>query len=252
MVEPKHISKRLKYNTHLSEVEVNDFQNIITKHPYFIPAHYILSSTQECKNIYKGDNWIYNDYTSSKTTPNNQSEKENDDSDVHTDIENEANDIKKDSIIPPLYTEDYFLHEGVEVSSELPEDIPSSIEATEDDEKSLMVVMSFTEWLSYYKKKKQKEKEEEQDQKALKSMWQRQKLAAAIEEENDEIPEDVFEMAVNSISKEEGLVSEALAQVHVKQGHYNKAIDIYKKLSLRNPQKKAYFARRIEEILKEK
>jgi pentatricopeptide repeat protein len=59
-------------------------------------------------------------------------------------------------------------------------------------------------------------------------------------------------MAVNSITQEEGLVSESLAEIHVKQGKYDKAIDMYRKLSLRNPQKNAYFARRIEEILKEK
>ena len=83
-------------------------------------------------------------------------------------------------------------------------------------------------------------------------MWQKEKLAAAMEEENEEIPETVFEMAVNSISKEESLVSETLAEIHIKQGKYDKAIEMYRKLSLRNPQKSAYFAGKIEETLKEK
>ena len=73
-----------------------------------------------------------------------------------------------------------------------------------------------------------------------------------MEEENEEIPEQVFEMAVNSIAKEDDLVSESLAEIHIKQGKYDKAIDMYRKLSLRNPQKSAYFARRIEAIQKEK
>lgn len=161
---------------------------------------------------------------------------------------------KDENLIPPVYTEDYFLHQGIHVSNTIPEDMDKQPEGPQmsEKEKSLMVVMSFSEWLMFYKKRKQQEAEEEQDQKALKTMWQKEKLAAALEEENDEIPETVFEMAVNSISKEDTLASEALAEVHVKQGRYDKAIDMYKKLSLRKPQKKAYFARKIEEILKEK
>lgn len=159
-----------------------------------------------------------------------------------------------DNLIPPIYTEDYFLHQGMHISNDLPEDIgnPDHKLNLQEQQKSLMVVMSFSEWLMYYKKKKKQEEEQEQDQKDLRTMWQKEKLAAAMEEENEEIPENVFEMAVNSITKEENLVSESLAEVLVKQGRYDRAIDMYKKLSLRKPQKKAYFARKIEEILKEK
>ena len=163
-------------------------------------------------------------------------------------------DEKNDNLIPPIYTEDYFLHQGMHVSNEIPDELgtPGHRLNMQDGPKSLMVVMSFSEWLMYYKKKKQQEEEEVQDQKDLRTMWQKEKLAAALEEENEEIPENVFEMAVNSITKEENLVSESLAEVLVKQGRYDRAIDMYKKLSLRKPQKKAYFARKIEEILKEK
>ena len=162
-----------------------------------------------------------------------------------------------DRLILPVYTEDYFRHQGIQVSNDLPADIieeinPPASTATEEEDKSLMVMMSFSEWLLHFKTRTQKEKEERDDQKALKTMWQKEKLAAALEEENEEIPENVFEMAVNSITKEEGLVSEALADVYEKQGKHEKAIDMYRKLSLRNPQKNAYFARKIENILKEK
>lgn len=159
---------------------------------------------------------------------------------------------RSENLIPPIYTEDYFLHQGMHVSNDIPAGMGKQAPAANEEEKSLMVVMSFSEWLSFYKKKRQQEEEVVQDQRELKTMWQKEKLAAALEEENDEIPENVFEMAVNSITKEENLVSESLAEVMVKQGRYDRAIDMYKKLSLRKPQKKAYFARKIEEILKEK
>jgi tetratricopeptide (TPR) repeat protein len=153
-------------------------------------------------------------------------------------------------LIYPVYTEDYFLTQGEKISTEMPEEIESLkpvMEAT-----SLMVMMSFSEWLLHFKSTTERQKEENKDQKALKTMWQKEKLAAAIEEENEEIPENVFEMAVNSITKEDGLASEALAEIYLKQGKYDKAVDMYRKLSLRNPQKNAYFARKIEDILKEK
>lgn len=155
---------------------------------------------------------------------------------------------KEDSLIQPIFTEDYFLHQGIQISDKV------GAEQVEEGEagKSLMVVMSFAEWLNFFKTKNEKAKEEQEDQRALKTMWQKEKLAAALEEENDEIPENVFEMAVNSITQEEGLASESLADILVKQGKNDKAIEMYRKLSLRNPHKNAYFANRIDEIIKGK
>jgi hypothetical protein len=167
--------------------------------------------------------------------------------------EEQQEPIEKNShLIQPIYTEDYFLHEGVEISNELPEPEELIPQQQDDGQQSLMVMRSFSEWLSYFKTKSKEQQEEEEDKKALKTLLQKQKLAAAIEEENEEIPEQVFEMAVNSITQEDGLASESLAEIYVKQAKYDKAIDMYRKLSLRNPQKNTYFARKIEEILKEK
>ena len=164
------------------------------------------------------------------------------------------NTEEQNPLIYPIYTQDYFLQQGEKVPDEMPAEIGDLIENgnADDEDKSLMVVMSFSEWLLHFKNTSKKQEEEKKDQKALKTMWQKEKLAAAIEEENEEIPENVFEMAVNSIAKEDGLASESLADIYIKQGKYDKAIDMFKKLSLRNPQKNAYFARKIEEVLKDK
>ena len=172
------------------------------------------------------------------------------------DVVEEATEVlnypeEEDTLIFPIYTNDYFLQQGEKIPDEIPEEISELVEP-EDKDKSLMVMMSFSEWLLHFKNTAKKQEEEKKDQRALKSMWQKEKLAAAMEEENEEIPENVFEMAVNSITKEDGLASESLADIYIKQGKFDKAIEMYRKLSLRNPQKNAYFARKIEAILKDK
>ena len=144
---------------------------------------------------------------------------------------------KEEPLIQPLYTADYFRQQGEKVSEEIPEEIKeykAPVNMMTEAEKSLMVMMSFTEWLLHFRDTSARHQEEKKEQKALKTMWQKEKLAAAIEEENDEIPENVFEMAVNSIAKEDGLASESLADIYIKQEKYDKAIEMYRKLSLRD------------------
>jgi hypothetical protein len=116
-------------------------------------------------------------------------------------------------------------------------------------DKSLMVMMSFTDWLNYYKVKQLKEKEEAESKKALNASWQKEKLAAAVEEDvEDEVPETIFKQAMDSISTETGIISESLAKLLAEQGKTDRAIAMYKKLSLRNPEKSSYFARLIDQL----
>jgi hypothetical protein len=45
-----------------------------------------------------------------------------------------------------------------------------------------------------------------------------------------------------------GFVTETLARIYINQGYYSKAVDIYKELSLKFPEKNSYFASQIELI----
>ena len=55
-------------------------------------------------------------------------------------------------------------------------------------------------------------------------------------------------MARKSVEDKGSYVTETLAEIYAKQGNVKKAKEIYQQLSLKYPEKKIYFASRIEEL----
>jgi len=60
--------------------------------------------------------------------------------------------------------------------------------------------------------------------------------------------ERIIETIAQTSNETKDIVTEAMAEVLVKQGKTEKALQLYKKLSFLNPAKSTYFAAKIEEL----
>ncbi|MFW6246116.1 MAG: tetratricopeptide repeat protein [Tangfeifania sp.] len=68
------------------------------------------------------------------------------------------------------------------------------------------------------------------------------------EDETDDEADN--EIIAKSVAEPDELVTETLAMIYFEQKKYDKALDAFRKLSLKYPEKSVYFATRIEEIEK--
>lgn len=118
----------------------------------------------------------------------------------------------------PYHTVDYFASQGIKLSQE---------EATKD--RFGRQLKSFTEWLKTMKKVPAGEQIKPID---------------AVSEQK------VENLAAHSVDQAE-IVTETMAEVWLKQGNKEEAIEIYNKLSLLNPSKRAYFAAKVDSLKKE-
>ncbi len=114
----------------------------------------------------------------------------------------------------PLYTVDYFASQGIKVNEE-----------TASNDKLGTQLKSFTEWLKSMKKIHVEKAQQSGD-------------------ETDKIIQHIAETS----NTNGNVVTEAMAEVLVKQGKIESAIEMYNKLSFKNPAKSAYFAAKIKSL----
>lgn len=129
----------------------------------------------------------------------------------------------------PLYTDDYFAYKRLKE--------PDSAEQL--DEKGAAEMRSFTDWLREMKHSFAKKTDKD---------WYHQQLHRIYVDDDPEVSEAVEKMAMESITLNDDIVSETLAEIWARQRQYQTAIQIYQKLSLLNPNKSAYFAHKIQEL----
>ncbi|HTJ13173.1 MAG TPA: hypothetical protein VL547_14155 [Dinghuibacter sp.] len=127
--------------------------------------------------------------------------------------------LAHDFTFEPLHTVDYFASQGIKL--ELEENPTDTLTRH---------LKSFTEWLKTMKRISPMD-------------GGHTDLDAATEAE-------IQQLASTANRQREAVVTESMAHVWVLQGKLHKAVEVYNKLSLQHPEKRAYFAAKIEQLNK--
>lgn len=128
-------------------------------------------------------------------------------------------------LIQPLFAEDYFAYTG----TKLPEHLQN------DKRPTLEQLHSFTDWLRAMKRPKGRTDPDLEHDPSFPATGEHEE--AMIRDNSD-----------RSFRSEEEVYTEAMAEVRISAGQPDKAVAIYEKLSLYNPEKSGYFAQKIEDL----
>ncbi len=120
---------------------------------------------------------------------------------------------------------------------------------------------SFSEWLDLLKYQTAKTRDEQDQQAEVKSgirektgkmdlienfLNKRGHQKKIVPGDDDHTTGEDF--SARSVAESDDLMTETLANIHIKQKRYQKAVEIFERLRLKYPEKSVYFARRIKEM----
>lgn len=138
-----------------------------------------------------------------------------------------------------------------ELTTKNPYQLPSSYISGTDNE-----LHSFSDWLNVLKQDHYKQPDNKSDTKKPvrrkkdlidSFLEQRAEKRIKITPPLDETVENV-DISLKSVQEHDDLMTETLANIFIQQKQFSKAIDVFRRLSLKYPEKNIYFARRISEL----
>jgi hypothetical protein len=218
------------------ECSIEELRKLTSDYPYFAPAHFLLlkkldPSTEAYREQYQKAILFFSDPLSFEYFINRHSFDtafealpETEDEEVAKEILEEekagttpvpvmAAEADQPLSFEPFHTVDYFASQGIKLSEEI------------QDDKFGKQLKSFTDWLKIMKR-----------------------LPATEKAVPDPVTEQKVEHLAGDSLQEADVVTESMAEVWLKQGKKDKAVEVYRKLSLLDPSKNAYFAAKIESL----
>jgi len=215
-------------NPHLINKEDNKFlEDISEKYPYFSISHILLS-----KGLLNTESVRYNrklKQAALYSLDRKQLFK------LITQHKKDSTEIIKKKVIKDIKSED--LATSKDTKTELKIGEPLEFEETEEH--------SFSEWLALTKVKKIQRIDTKKEKSELIDSFIETQPTIKAEKNKFFSP---TETAKTSLIENNELVTETLARVYLEQEHFDKAIQAYKKLSLKYPKKSSYFADQINLI----
>jgi hypothetical protein len=263
-----HLSQQI-FNKPLEECGEQEIRSFVEEHPYFSPAQFLLlkkldknseayqvqyqkailyyhdpvafdflvnaeefdidieeiilkeipANQSEEETIIEPKKEVYQDNTHEEKSSTDQGRMNSEQEKIEVQAFPEQGAVSSEQLVfEPFHTVDYFASLGIKLSQE---------EATKD--RMGKQLKSFTEWLKTMKR--------------LPGPGLEKKMSGDSEQK-------VENMAADSVQSAD-IVTEAMAEVWVKQGNAAKAIEVYSKLSLQNPSKSLYFAAKIDLLEKQ-
>lgn len=182
------------------------------------------------------------DYSLAHNTETTAAEKENREND-------KKQSVSKDT--EPDFLEEQYLREALINSTYAIEEINSETENQNNQTKSEINAntrLRFTDWLNTIESGKLTETKKHSNVDLVINQLESIEFTDSNHKTNFFKPS---EMAKKSVTENEELITETLAHIYFLQGNYQKALNAYKKLSLKYPEKKSYFATQIK-LIKEK
>ncbi len=240
----------------LQDVTVTALEQLTQQYPFFAAGHLLLAKKQPSAPftqkavLYVADPFRVRQFLSATGKPDisradsdENIREENpptgpaQDTPVENPVTEQAPESKPvqpaaEDLIQPLFARDYFASQGIK----LPETL------NDDKRPTMAQLRSFTDWLRTTKRPRPAVDPDQvsTDKEAIAAIYER--------EEDGSMTSEVAKMAIDSVKYNEEIVTEAMAEVRAKQGQPDKAIHIYEKLGLLNPEKSSYFAGKIAEI----
>lgn len=228
MSERIHVlAQQLFDKASVEECNLDEIRELVQQYPYFAPARFLLLeklkleiSPDYPKQLQKSVLYYHNPvefeyFISSERFEIEKIEDPPGNNLISLDVNATVNEADAPLVFEPFHTVDYFASQGIRFTHE-----------NAPNDKFGKQLKSFTEWLKTMKKLPAREINSQVD---------------------DTSEKNVQHLAEDSVH-ESDVVTEAMAEVWLKQGNPQKALEIYNKLYLQNPSKKAYFAALIENL----